>query len=259
MPSLDEPLDRVLGLDARASGIAAWLGLGSTSIVLFEGVGALVLLVAWARARPVEPAIAVVETEIQTEDVPAPQVDRSHAAQPAPRQPHEPSATARTRPPLVPTRSMQPDDPVDLTERVSGHSGTDDPRDPPGPDPGGTRGPRPSDPPGGEPTRDLRPRAQPAPLPDRSRPASLGGAGQWSCPFPPEADTSQVDDAYVTLQVDVAANGAPTRVQVLSDPGNGFGREARRCAMSRSYETALDHDGAAISGTTRPFRVHFSR
>jgi hypothetical protein len=46
---------------------------------------------------------------------------------------------------------------------------------------------------------------------------------------------------------------------VLADPGNGFGREARRCAMAKRYAAALDRDGGAIAGTTRPFRVHFSR
>jgi protein TonB len=99
----------------------------------------------------------------------------------------------------------------------------------------------------------------PPPGPDRSRTASLGGGGEWSCPFPAEADTAQVDEAFVTLQVDVKADGSASTVRVLSDPGNGFGREARRCAMNKRYATALDHEGTAIAGTTKAFRVHFSR
>ncbi len=76
----------------------------------------------------------------------------------------------------------------------------------------------------------------PAPSgPDRSRTASLGGGGEWSCPFPSEADTAQIDEAYVTLQVDVKPDGTPGTVRVVNDPGNGFGREARRCAMNKHY------------------------
>ncbi len=29
--------------------------------------------------------------------------------------------------------------------------------------------------------------------------------------------------------------------------------------MNKRYATALDHDGTAIAGTTKAFRVHFSR
>ena len=90
-------------------------------------------------------------------------------------------------------------------------------------------------------------------------PRRSAGAREWSCPFPPEADTAQIDEAFVTLQVDVRPDGTPTAVRVLGDPGNGFGREARRCAMNKRYATALDHDGTAIAGTTKAFRVHFSR
>jgi protein TonB len=95
--------------------------------------------------------------------------------------------------------------------------------------------------------------------PDRTRTAGPGGTEWSSCPFPPEADTAQIDEAYVTIQVDVRPDGTPGAVRVLSDPGNGFGREARRCALGKHFTTALDHDGNSIPGTTRPFRVHFSR
>jgi protein TonB len=94
---------------------------------------------------------------------------------------------------------------------------------------------------------------------DRSHRASLGGGSDWNCPFPPEADTAQVDEAYVTLQVDVRPDGNPSAVRVMSDPGNGFGREARRCALGKRFSPELDVDGNPIAGTTKPFRVHFSR
>ena len=38
---------------------------------------------------------------------------------------------------------------------------------------------------------------------DKSRRASLGPGGEWHCPFPAEADTAQVDEAVVMIQVDV--------------------------------------------------------
>jgi protein TonB len=94
---------------------------------------------------------------------------------------------------------------------------------------------------------------------DLSRTASLSGSTNWRCPFPAEADTAQVDEAFVMLQVDVRADGSASAVRVLADPGNGFGREARRCAMSTRFNASLDHDGNAVPGTTKPFRVHFQR
>jgi hypothetical protein len=63
----------------------------------------------------------------------------------------------------------------------------------------------------------------------------------------------------VTLQVDVTPEGSASGVRVLSDPGDGFAREARRCALSRHYATALDRDGSPVAGRTRPFLVRFWR
>lgn len=95
--------------------------------------------------------------------------------------------------------------------------------------------------------------------PDKSRAAGLLGSTDWDCPFPPEADAEQIDSAYVTLQVTVGADGKPSQVTIVQDPGHGFGREARRCAMRKTYNTALDRDGKALGGATKPFRVRFSR
>jgi protein TonB len=103
------------------------------------------------------------------------------------------------------------------------------------------------------------PPARPVHKQSLAREASLGGGSEWSCPFPPEADTAQIDEASVMLTVDVRPDGAPAGVRVVSDPGNGFGREARRCAMGKRYSPKLDDDGNPVAGTTRPFRVHFSR
>ncbi len=102
--------------------------------------------------------------------------------------------------------------------------------------------------------------APPAPRFDRSRAAGLLGSTDWSdCPFPAEADAEQIDDAYVTIQVKLKPDGSPDSVTVVQDPGHGFGREARKCAMRKKFSGALDVDGNPIAGTTKPFRVHFQR
>src|SRR5580700_9017078 len=43
----DDPMSKVLGLDAKTSSLAAWLGFGSGGTLLFVGLTALVLVVAW--------------------------------------------------------------------------------------------------------------------------------------------------------------------------------------------------------------------
>jgi protein TonB len=175
--------------------------------------------------------------------------------------PREPPPSAPAQAAKVLTQEPRPDEPIDLTGNtfVQGNAdvyaggitmtnGTsaNAVRTQPSPTgvPGGTGAPQ--APPG-------------PPKVDRSRHASLGGGGDWNCPFPPESDTAQVDEANVTLQVDVRPDGTPAAVRVLSDPGNGFGREARRCALGKRFVPELDTDGNPVPGTTRPFRVHFSR
>ena len=98
----------------------------------------------------------------------------------------------------------------------------------------------------------------PPPGPDLSRAARINGGGEWSCPFPPEADAAQVDDARVTLQLHIVADGTADDVTVLKDPGNGFGRVARQCALRQHHSPALDHDGNSIASTLKVV-VHFSR
>jgi len=95
--------------------------------------------------------------------------------------------------------------------------------------------------------------------PDRSRSASRAGGDDWHCDFPPEADSEQIDEAYVTLQVVVGIDGKPKKVTVLQDPGHGFGRMAYQCAQRETYNASYDRAGTAIEGETRPFRVHFTR
>lgn len=104
------------------------------------------------------------------------------------------------------------------------------------------------------------PAPPPPPKVDRSRKAGLLGSVDWSdCPFPAEADAEQIDQAFVLIQVKVRADGTPDAVTVVQDPGHGFGREARKCAMRKRYTTALDVDGRPIPGATNAFRVRFDR
>ena len=95
---------------------------------------------------------------------------------------------------------------------------------------------------------------------DKSRIPGLLGSSDWNdCPFPGEADAEQIDRAYATIQVRVKPDGSPESVSVVEDPGHGFGREAKKCAMRKKYATGLDPDGNAVGGTTkalpRPFRA----
>jgi protein TonB len=95
--------------------------------------------------------------------------------------------------------------------------------------------------------------------PDRSRAASLAGSKDWKCDFPPEADVDQIDQAFVVVQVATRTDGSPDHVSILSDPGHGFGRAARICAMKEHYDSALDREGNAIAGSTKSIRIRFER
>ena len=94
--------------------------------------------------------------------------------------------------------------------------------------------------------------------PDLSRPVALQGGSTWNCPFPPEADSDQIDQAVVTVQVTVRPDGSALSAKVVSDPGHGFGRAARACALSRRYAPAMDRVGAAILSSA-PVNVRFNR
>jgi periplasmic protein TonB len=99
-----------------------------------------------------------------------------------------------------------------------------------------------------------------AKLVDKSRPAGLPLNANWnSCPFPAEADAEQINQAAVRVVVVVNVDGDPTSVNVLSDPGFGFARQAQRCAMRFKYPVGLDKAGKPIARATKPFRITFTR
>jgi periplasmic protein TonB len=83
--------------------------------------------------------------------------------------------------------------------------------------------------------------------------------GNWNCGFPAEADMEQINSEKVLLVVTVTPDGRPKDVRVLKDPGFGFGRVARQCAMRKTYTAGLDRGGNAITTTTPPITVRFIR
>jgi protein TonB len=97
-----------------------------------------------------------------------------------------------------------------------------------------------------------------SPGPDRHRSPSVAGGDEWRCPFPPEADAAYLDTAVATIRIEVGASGVVRSVSVESDPGYGFGREARRCALTRPWSPALDHDGRPVDGVA-VVKVRFVR
>ncbi|MBX3129615.1 MAG: energy transducer TonB [Polyangiaceae bacterium] len=102
--------------------------------------------------------------------------------------------------------------------------------------------------------------APPPPAQDLSKAPTLLGGGSWNdCGFPAEAEMDQVDFGIVTLTVTVGSDGKAQSVAILSDPGHGFGRHARGCAMRKRFNPGLDKAGNPTTRTTPPIRVRFTR
>lgn len=99
----------------------------------------------------------------------------------------------------------------------------------------------------------------PKPTPDRSRPASLHGDRAWDCDFPSEAEAAGIRNVVVVLRILVRADGRAQKVEVVSDPGYGFGAQARFCAAQHHYRPALDRDGQPIQASLGPIRIRFYR
>jgi periplasmic protein TonB len=267
--SYDDPMAKVLELDASSSSAARWLVYVLSAIALLLGlmVGARVASILVAMTDRVRPAVASTqELDIVPDEPPPPAPPPPEAeAKPEPAPPPPRPIARETAPPTPPaqagrvlTQAPDPNEPVDLTGNtiVSGNAesfaGGDTAAN------GTGRGPGHVAPAA---SGAAAAKAVPAPAapagPDRSRRASVG-ATEWNTPFPPESDQAQINDAYVSLEIDVRPDGTPSAVRVLKDPGSGFGREARQYALGRRYEAALDHDGSPIASTIT-LNVHFSR
>jgi protein TonB len=261
----DDPMSKVLGLDAKTSGLGAWFGFTSGSTALLAGLMALASAVAWMHTmHALSAGVTPEEIEVVKEEAPPPppapvaESKPEPAPPPARAVPHEPPPPPAQAAKVL-TQEPDPNEPVDLTGNTivqgnaDAYAGGFTTKN--GTNANAARAiPSPTGVPGG--TGAVQ---APPPGPDRSRAASLAGSRDWNAPFPAEADTVQIDEAYVTLQIDVRADGTPAAVRILSDPGNGFGREARRYAMTQRYAPALDREGNPVPGTIGPIRVHFSR
>jgi periplasmic protein TonB len=97
-----------------------------------------------------------------------------------------------------------------------------------------------------------------APSVDRTR-AAQPVSKSWSCPFPKEADAASVDFARARIVVTVGVDGRATSASVVADPGNGFARSAKACALGQRYVVALDAAGRPRVATTMPITVTFTR
>jgi periplasmic protein TonB len=97
-----------------------------------------------------------------------------------------------------------------------------------------------------------------APPKDCARGTRLRGGSAWDCAFPPEADTEQIDQASAVIEVTVNAGGRVDGVRIVQDPGHGFGRAARACAMSKAFDAAVGNECTPIA-STKSFRVNFNR
>jgi periplasmic protein TonB len=94
--------------------------------------------------------------------------------------------------------------------------------------------------------------------PGRARAVRLA-AGTWACPWPVQADSAQIDAQTVVIRVRVRPGGGVDDVEVVSDPGAGFGAAAAACARQTRFEPARDASGLSVAAWSPPIRVHFFR
>ena len=96
------------------------------------------------------------------------------------------------------------------------------------------------------------------PVVDLTRAPALASGLNWDCPFPVEADDAGIDSAVVGLRVVVAADGKVREAKAMADPGHGFAREARRCALSKRWAPGLNRTGQPIAAVAL-INVRFQR
>ncbi|AKT40890.1 energy transducer TonB [Chondromyces crocatus] len=212
---------------------------------------------------PEPPKEAEPEPEPQPEPEPIPQPKLAPQNTPPPEaDPYDPPPAAAAAPEVL-TQAPDPNEIVDMTSfgiasgkgegpgygMVAGDGTAKTATRNPNAKVGGTVG--------GKGTGDPRP--PPPPGPDRSRAPNILGSSSWNCPFPPEADAEQIDQARVVIMVTVRPDGSPLSVKVVNDPGHGFGRAARMCALGKRYQSGLDREGKPTTGTLGPITVRFTR
>ncbi|MEM1025655.1 MAG: TonB family protein [Myxococcota bacterium] len=110
-------------------------------------------------------------------------------------------------------------------------------------------------------TRTVDPNARPdQPQGEASLARSVSlSARDWKCPWPHEAESLAIDEQTVILRAVVGPDGKASSVDILADPGHGFGQAALGCARNASFEPATDRQGRAYASTSPPIRVRFTR
>ena len=98
----------------------------------------------------------------------------------------------------------------------------------------------------------------PAPAKSQARSVRLPGRN-WDCPWPDGARALREREQEVVLRAVVEPDGRAASVQIVSDPGNGFGEAALRCAKRVRFEPARDAAGNAVAANSPPIRVKFFR
>lgn len=84
-------------------------------------------------------------------------------------------------------------------------------------------------------------------------------ARAWSCPWPSQAQGLDLDEQTVLLRAVVGATGKASTVEILEEPGYGFGDAALNCAKQAKFEPARDSDGTAYEASSPKIRVRFRR
>ena len=109
-----------------------------------------------------------------------------------------------------------------------------------------------------KPVAEASPTASPGDGGSQGSAPRLAGGTVWDCPFPEEADEGAIDRAVVGLRVEVENDGRVLSAQVTKDPGHGFGREARRCALAKRWVPGRTSTGLAQRSTAN-VNVRFER
>jgi hypothetical protein len=99
--------------------------------------------------------------------------------------------------------------------------------------------------------------AGPATGPTPEPHASVAVGTKWDCPFPLPNERGGKEEANVLVVVHVENDGKPLSVDVLEDPGGGFGAAAKKCALEKAYQAPRDVNGKPLRATTFPFYIHF--
>ena len=94
---------------------------------------------------------------------------------------------------------------------------------------------------------------------DENSPLTWPSETESNCPFPEEAIVARVDRALVVIRVLVDRQGYPRSVEVIVDPGFGFARQAKECALDRRYYPGVGTRGETIRAWTPALRLRFVR